>query len=210
MLDKLQALEDKYEQLEAQVSDPEIIADRVKWQQLVKAHSDLGDVVQAFREYKKVLSGIEDSKAMLEDKLEPDFKEMVELEIDELEEKKVELENKLKVLLLPKDPNDDKNVVVEIRGGTGGDEAALFAGDLFRMYSRYAERKGWRIEVMEANETDLGGFKEVTFVIEGKGAYSNLKFESGAHRFNGCRPPKAAGAFTPLRQLWQSCQRRGG
>ncbi|MDO7786815.1 peptide chain release factor 1 [Desulforamulus aquiferis] len=182
MLDKLQALEDKYEQLEAQVSDPEIIADRVKWQQLVKAHSDLGDVVQAFREYKKVLSGIEDSKAMLEDKLEPDFKEMVELEIDELEEKKVELENKLKVLLLPKDPNDDKNVVVEIRGGTGGDEAALFAGDLFRMYSRYAERKGWRIEVMEANETDLGGFKEVTFVIEGKGAYSNLKFESGAHR----------------------------
>lgn len=182
MLDRLQALEDKYEQLEAQVSDPEIIADRSKWQQLVKAHSDLGDVVEAFREYKKVLSGIEESKLMLGEKLEPDFKEMVELEIEELEGQKTELESKLKVLLLPKDPNDDKNVVVEIRGGTGGDEAALFAGDLFRMYSRYAERKGWRTEVMEANETDLGGFKEITFVVEGKGAYSNLKFESGAHR----------------------------
>lgn len=182
MLDKLQALEDRYMQLEGQISDPDIIADRSKWQQLVKAHSDLGDVVEVFRQYKTVVNGIQESKQMLEDELEADFREMVELELEELSGRKEELEKKLKVLLLPKDPNDDKNVIVEIRGGTGGDEAALFAGDLFRMYSRYAERKGWRTEVMEANETDLGGFKEITFVVEGKGAYSTLKFESGAHR----------------------------
>lgn len=182
MLDKLQALEDKYQQLEGQISDPEVMADRARWQQLVKAHADLTDVVETFRQYKKVLSDLQDNKQMLEDKLEPDFQEMVELEIGELEGRREELEKGLKLLLLPKDPNDEKNVIVEVRGGTGGEEAALFAGDLFRMYSRFAERKGWRTEVMEANETDLGGFKEITFVVEGKGAYSTLKFESGVHR----------------------------
>ena len=182
MFDKLQSLEDKYVQLESQISDPEVMADRSKWQQLVKNHSELGDVVEAFRQYKKAQSDLEENKLMLEEKLEPDFKEMVELEVAQLQDQIEELEKKLKLLLLPKDPNDDKNVIMEVRGGTGGDEAALFAGDLFRMYSRYAEKKGWRTEIMEANETDLGGFKEVTFVIEGKGAYSILKFESGVHR----------------------------
>jgi peptide chain release factor 1 len=182
MYDKLQALEDRFEQLESQISDPEIMADRAKWQQLVKSHSDLTEVVAVFRQYKKAKEDLQDNKQMLEDKLEPDFLEMVEQEVEELTTKIGELEKQLKILLLPKDPNDDKNVIMEIRGGTGGDEAALFAGDLFRMYSRYAEKKGWRTEIMEANETDLGGFKEVTFVIEGKGAYSTLKFESGVHR----------------------------
>ncbi|GAB6179307.1 peptide chain release factor 1 [Desulfotomaculum defluvii] len=182
MYDKLQALEDRFEQLESQISDPEIMADRAKWQQLVKSHSDLTEVVTAFRQYKKAQEELQDNKQMLEDKLEPDFREMVELEVEELESKIGELEKQLKILLLPKDPNDDKNVIVEIRGGTGGDEAALFAGDLFRMYSRFAEKKGWRTEIMDANETDLGGFKEITFVIEGKGAFSTLKFESGVHR----------------------------
>ncbi len=182
MFGKLQALEDRYVQLESQISDPEVMSDRSKWQQLVKNHSDLGDVVEAFRQYKKAQKDLEENKLMLEEKIEPDFKEMVELEVAELQSQIEDLEKQLKVLLLPKDPNDDKNVIVEVRGGTGGDEAALFAGDLFRMYSRYAEKKGWRTEIMEANETDLGGFKEVTFVIEGKGAYSILKFESGVHR----------------------------
>ncbi|ABO51672.1 bacterial peptide chain release factor 1 (bRF-1) [Desulforamulus reducens MI-1] len=182
MYDKLQALEDRFEQLESQISDPEVMADRAKWQQLVKSHSDLAEVVDVFRQYKKAKEDLQENKQMLEDKLEPDFREMVELEIEELTSKIEEQENKLKILLLPKDPNDDKNVIMEIRGGTGGDEAALFAGDLFRMYSRYAEKKGWRTEIIDANETDLGGFKEVTFVIEGKGAFSTLKFESGVHR----------------------------
>ncbi|MEG6522839.1 peptide chain release factor 1 [Desulfotomaculum sp. 1211_IL3151] len=182
MYDKLQVLEDRFEQLESQISDPEIMADRTKWQQLVKSHSDLTEVVAVFRQYKKAKEDLQENKLMLEDKLEPDFLEMVELEVEELTTKIEELEQQLKILLLPKDPNDDKNVIMEIRGGTGGDEAALFAGDLFRMYSRYAEKKGWRTEIMEANETDLGGFKEVTFVIEGKGAFSTLKFESGVHR----------------------------
>ncbi len=182
MFAKLQALEDKYVQLENQISDPEVMADRAKWQQLVKAHSDLGEIVDVFRQYKKAQADLQENKLMLEEKLEPDFREMVELEVEELAGKIEEYEKKLKILLLPKDPNDEKNVIMEIRGGTGGDEAALFAGDLFRMYSRYAEKKGWHTEILDANETDLGGFKEVTFVIEGKGAYSTLKFESGVHR----------------------------
>lgn len=182
MFAKLQSLEDRYQLLEGQISDPEIMADRAKWQQLVKAHSDLGEVVDVFRQYKKAQEDYQENKQMLEEKLDPDFQEMVELEVEELESKIEEVEQKLKILLLPKDPNDEKNVIVEIRGGTGGDEAALFAGDLFRMYTRFAEKKGWRTEVLDANETDLGGFKEITFVIEGKGAYSTLKFESGAHR----------------------------
>lgn len=182
MLDKLSSLEIKYEELEKQISDPEIIADNSRWQQLIKSHSDLSEVVGAYREYKKTLDGIKEAKGMLEDKLDPDFHEMVELELEELEQKKDLLEKKLKVLLLPKDPNDDKNVLVEIRAGTGGEEAALFAADLFRMYTRFAERHGWKTDIMNTSFTDLGGFKEVIFMIEGKGAFSKLKFESGVHR----------------------------
>lgn len=182
MLDKLNALEERYDQLSGLLSDPEIIADQSQWQQHAKAQAMLTDIVNASREYKQVLKGIQEGKDMLADTQEPDFREMVEAELEELKEKKSDLETQLKILLLPKDPKDDKNVIMEIRGGAGGDEAALFAGDLFRMYTRYAERQGWRTEILSSNETDIKGFKEVTFSIEGQGAYSKLKFESGVHR----------------------------
>lgn len=182
MLDKLQALEDKYLELEGRISDPSVMADMGEWQKLTKAHSKMIAVVEKFREYKKTLQAIDDAREMLKDKLDDEFKEMVEAEYIEAKSKVGVLEDELRILLLPKDPNDDKNVIVEIRGGAGGDEAALFAGDLFRMYTRYAENQGWRAEMLDANAPDLGGFKEVVFSIEGDGAYSKLKYESGVHR----------------------------
>ncbi|MDD2497191.1 MAG: peptide chain release factor 1 [Desulfitobacteriaceae bacterium] len=182
MFDKLQALEDRYEELSQKVSDPEVIADQNEWKKLVKAHADMEDVVHIFREYKKAQEEFEEAQQMLKETLDDDFRELVEIEIEELKEKLEEMNGELKILLLPKDPNDEKNVIVEIRAGTGGDEAGLFAGDLFKMYSRYAEKRGWRLEMLDAHFTDLGGFKEVIFLIEGKGAFSRLKFESGVHR----------------------------
>jgi len=182
MLDKLASLENKYDELEKKISDPEVIADNSRWQQMVKAHSEMGEVVGVYRNYKKALCGISEAREMLDDKIEADFREMVEVELKELEATKEALEKRLKVLLLPRDPNDDKNVLVEVRAGTGGGEAALFAADLFKMYTRFAERQGWKTEIMNTNFTDLGGFKEVVFMIEGKGAFSRLKFESGVHR----------------------------
>lgn len=182
MRHKLQFLEDRYEELGSLLSDPEVINDQAQWRKHAKAHSDLTSIVNAFREYKKVLQEITDSKAMLADKQDADFREMVEAELKELETRQDELEHELKILLLPKDPNDDKNVIVEIRAGTGGDEAALFAGNLFKMYTRYAEKQGWRTEILSASYTDIGGFKEIAFIIEGQGAFSKLKFESGVHR----------------------------
>ena len=184
MIEKLQALEDKYEELTKLISDPAVIADQSEWKKHVKAHAELEDVVSVFREYKKANSDLEEARQMLKEQIDDDFREMVEAEEEELEEKIQELKKRLTILLLPKDPNDEKNVIVEIRAGTGGDEAGLFAGDLFKMYSRYAEKKNWRMEVLEAHYTDLGGFKEVIFIIEGKGAYSKLKYESG---FIGCK-----------------------
>ncbi len=182
MLDKLQAIEDKYLELENLISDPSVIANMDEWQKYTKAHSKMTPIILKFREYKEVQKGIADALEMLGDKLEDDFRSMVQSELNDLKSKNEELEAELKILLLPKDPNDEKSVIVEIRGGAGGDEAALFAGDLFRMYTRYAENRGWRTEMMDANESDLGGFKEVVFVIDGDGAYSRLKFESGVHR----------------------------
>lgn len=182
MLNKLQALEDRYEELAKLLSDPEVINEQSEWQKHAKAHASLTDVVNTFRDYKKAIQGIKDAKEMLEDKLEEEFREMVQLELEELKEQQEEIEQKLTILLLPKDPNDEKNVIMEIRGGAGGEEAALFASELFRMYCRYAETKGWRTEVLSTNATDIGGIKEISFVIEGQGAYSRLKFESGVHR----------------------------
>lgn len=193
MIEKLQALEDKYEELSQFISDPKLIADQKEWKKHVKAHSDLEDVVNTFREYKKAKREYDEAKEMLEEKLEDDFREMVEGEMEEAKEKLEQLENTLKVLLLPKDPNDEKNVIVEIRAGTGGDEAGLFAGDLYKMYTRYAEKNNWRTEVLDANYTDLGGFKEIIFLIEGKGAYSRLKFESGVHRVQRVPDTEASG-----------------
>lgn len=180
--ERLQALENRYDELNALLSDPDVIADPKKLKEYSKEQSDLEETVQVYREYKRVKDELDDAKSMLDDKLDDEMHEMVKMEIVELEEKEETLTERLKVLLLPKDPNDDKNVIVEIRGAAGGDEAALFAGDLYRMYSRYAEMQNWKIEIIEASYTELGGYKEVIFMINGKGAYSRLKYENGAHR----------------------------
>lgn len=193
MLDKLEFIEEKYEDLGHKISDPEVIGDQGLWQKLVKEHSSLEPIVTKFREYKSILKGIEDSRAMLEEEPDKDFQEMARLEIAELEEKQEKAGEELKLMLLPKDPNDEKNVIVEIRGAAGGEEAALFAGDLFRMYVRYAERMGWKIDMMSSNPTDIGGYKEVIFEIDGKGAYSRLKYESGAHRVQRIPSTEASG-----------------
>lgn len=182
MIDRLQSLENRYNKLNEMLSDPEIINNTDKLREYSKEQSGLEDVVQAYREYKEVTSQLKDAKEMLGDQLDNEMNEMVKAEIEELTENQADLEEKMKVLLLPKDPNDDKNVFMEIRAAAGGDEAALFAGDLYRMYSKYAENQGWKTEVMEANSTGVGGYKEIIFMINGKGAYSKLKYENGAHR----------------------------
>ena len=182
MLDKLMVLEDKYKELSEKVADPEIISDQPTWQKLMKENSELEPIVMKYREYRKVNETIAESKQILEEESDEDLRELAKMELSEAESQIEEIEDELKLLLVPKDPNDEKNVIVEIRGGAGGDEAALFAGDLFRMYSRYAERKGWKTSLMSSNETGVGGYKEVSFLIKGKGAYSRLKYESGVHR----------------------------
>lgn len=193
MLDKLQAIEDKYEQLGELLSDPSIIANQSEWQKHAKAHAKITDLVAKFREYKEVMKGLEDSREMLREKLDAEMKELVQMELEELKSREEELQEELRILLLPKDPNDDKNVIVEIRGGAGGEEAALFAADLLRMYTRYAERQGWRTEILDASPTDIGGFKEVIFLIEGDGAFSRLKYESGVHRVQRVPDTEASG-----------------
>ncbi|MFD1735160.1 peptide chain release factor 1 [Bacillus salitolerans] len=182
MLDRLQSVEDRYERLNELLSDPDIVNDPKKLREYSKEQSDIQDTVMAYREYKDVREQLKGAKAMLDEKLDAEMREMVKLEISELEDQEEELAERLRVLLLPKDPNDDKNVIIEIRGAAGGDEAALFAGDLYRMYSRYAESQGWKSEVIEASSTGVGGYKEIIFMINGKGAYSKMKFENGAHR----------------------------
>lgn len=193
MLDKLQAVEDKYLELESLISDPAVIADMEKWQRYSKEHASLAPIVEKIREYKRVTAGIADARSMLEEKLDDDMHKMVVDELNELTAEKEILDKELPLLLLPKDPNDDKNVIVEIRGGVGGDEAALFAGDLFRMYSRYAEKQGWKTEIIDANPTEIGGFKEISFMVTGFGAYSKLKYESGTHRVQRVPVTEAGG-----------------
>ncbi|GKS14238.1 MULTISPECIES: peptide chain release factor 1 [Paenibacillus] len=182
MLDRLQALADRYEKLSELLCDPDVTSDTKKLREFSKEQSDLQEAYDAYVEYKDVLEQLDAAKAMQAEKLDDEMRDLVKMEIEELSGRKDELEERLTVLMLPKDPNDDKNVIVEIRGAAGGDEAALFAGDLYRMYSKYADAQGWRTEVLEANLNDLGGFKEIIFMINGKGAYSKMKYESGAHR----------------------------
>jgi len=182
MLDRLQALADRYEKLSELLCDPDVAGDSKKLREYSKEQSDLQEVYDAYQEYKTVSEQLADAKAMLGEKLDDEMRELVKMEVSELSDRKEALEERIRVLLMPKDPNDDKNVIVEIRGAAGGEEAALFAGSLYRMYSKYADAQGWRVELMEANESDLGGFKEIIFMVKGKGAYSKLKFESGAHR----------------------------
>lgn len=182
MLEKLDFLTDKYKDLSEKISDPEIIANNAVWTKYVKEHAEIEPVVTKYQQYKKTVSELAEAREMLADAKDKELEDLIKSEIAELSDRKEALEEELKVLLLPKDPNDEKNVFVEIRAGTGGEEAALFAGTLFRMYNRYAERRGWKAEIISANETNIGGFKEVVFMLEGKGAYSRLKYESGVHR----------------------------
>lgn len=182
MLDRLQAVADRYEKLSELLCDPDVVSDTKKLKDYSKEQSDLQETYEAYCEYKATIEQLDETKVMLGEKLDDEMREMVKLELDELTERKAELEERINILMLPKDPNDDKNVIVEIRGAAGGDEAALFAADLYRMYSRYADIQGWRVEVMDVNESDLGGYKEIIFMIKGKGAFSKMKFESGAHR----------------------------
>lgn len=182
MFEKIEELAAKYEELGVMINDPDVIADNAKWRELMKEYSDITPIVEKYNEYKQAKQTQQDALEMLESENDEDFKAMLKVELSEAKEKEEVLKNEIKLLLLPKDPNDEKNVIMEIRGGAGGDEANIFAGDLFRMYSRYAERRGWKVELMSANESDLGGFKEVSFMISGNGAYSRLKFESGVHR----------------------------
>lgn len=182
MLDRLQALADRYDKLSELLCDPDVASDAGKLREYSKEQSDLQEAYEAYTEYKSVCEELDAAKVMQNEKLDEEMRELVKGEIDELSTRKEALEEKLNFLMLPKDPNDDKNVIVEIRGAAGGDEAALFAGDLYRMYTRFADAQGWKVEVLDTNLNDLGGFKEVVFMIAGKGAYSKLKYESGAHR----------------------------
>jgi peptide chain release factor 1 len=179
MIDKLEAIKEKYTELSEKLADPEVLSDSQKLQKLMKEQAQLEPVVLKYNEYAEVAGQLEESKEMLKEKLDDEFKELVKEEIKDLSAKKEELENEIKILLLPTDPNDDKDVIVEIRAGVGGDEAGLFAGDLLRMYLRYAERRGWKTEFISVNDQGIGGYKEVIFSIKGKGAYSKLKYESG-------------------------------
>ncbi|MBP1624467.1 MAG: prfA [Acidobacteria bacterium] len=182
MIDKLNALEKKFEDLNAQLADPGVFADQVNYQRLAKSHRELRDVVEKFREYKGILQGIEESRAISASESDPEMRKLAEEELFALQEREKECQKELQFLLMPKDPNDSKNVLLEIRAGTGGDEATLFAAELFRMYSRFAERVGWRVEIMEEHESEVGGFKEIIAIVEGDRVYSKLKYESGVHR----------------------------
>ena len=182
MLDKLQAIEDRYLDLEAKISDPDVIADQTNWLKATKAHAKLEPIVAAYREYRDLCSARDEAEEILHANEDEELTEMAREELKEIKPQIEEYEQRLTILLLPSDPNDDKNVIVEIRGGAGGEEAALFAGVLFRMYLRYAEARGWKVEVIDSNPTELGGFKEVVFQINGDAVYSRMKFESGVHR----------------------------
>lgn len=183
MFDKLSAIEERYNELSEKVSDPAVIADSANFAKLCKEQSDIAPIVEKYREYKSCKDTIKEGEEILADSdMDKEMKELAEEEIKDAKERIEGLSQELKILLLPKDPNDDKSVIVEIRGGAGGDEAALFAGDLFRMFTMYAESNRWKTEILSSNPTDIGGYKEISFSIEGQGAYSKLKFESGVHR----------------------------
>ena len=179
MFDKLEAVEQRYEEVTKMISDPEVISNQSEWQKLMKEHASIEDIVLKYREYKKTKQSMQEAEEMMQDK---ELKELAEMEYYEAKEKLPKIEEELKILLIPKDPDDDKNIICEIRAGAGGEEAALFAAELFRMYSHYAESRRWKVEVVNAEETGIGGMKEVEFMVTGQGAYSVLKYESGVHR----------------------------
>ena len=182
MFDKLDFITEKYAEMSLKVADPEVIANQPEWQKCMKEMGEMEPIVKKYEEYKKAKESLAEAKEILEAENDEELRDLAKAELSEAEEKIEELEGELKILLLPKDPNDDRNVILEVRAGTGGDEAALFGGDLLRMYTRYAERHRWKTELMDINDTGIGGVKEATMIIKGKGAYSKLKYESGVHR----------------------------
>ena len=190
MFQKLEAVEKRYEELNKKIADPEVITRTHEWTEYMKEHAEIEEVVLKYKEYKRTEQALKEAEEMVSD---PEMKELAEEEASKAREKLPKLEEELKLLLIPKDPDDDKNIICEIRAGAGGDEAALFAGTLYRMYTMYAERKHWKIEVLNENETGLGGYKEISFMITGKGAYSRLKFESGVHRVQRVPETEASG-----------------
>jgi peptide chain release factor 1 len=190
MMDKIEELERRYQELEALLSDPAVISNQPEFRKLSREHSDLSDLVAVYRRYRKVLGEISDNRELL---AEPDMKEMAEEELKSLESEKERLDAEIRLLLLPKDPNDNKSVILEIRAGTGGDESALFAGDLFRMYSRFADTNRWRVETISASESERGGFKEIIASVEGEGVFAKLKYESGTHRVQRVPETEAQG-----------------
>ncbi len=194
-MEKLENIEAKYKELTYLLTQPDVIADQNQFQKYARAHADLSNIVETYQAYRQAMEALEEAQTMLEDEseLDEELKEMLGEEIEQQQTRQEELRQQLRVLLLPEDPNDEKNVIMEIRAGTGGEEAALFAGDLFRMYSRYAEAQGWTIEILDSHYTELGGIKEITFVVEGKGAYSKLKFESGVHRVQSVPSTESGG-----------------
>ena len=192
MFEKLKGVEKRFLEIEQRLSDPEIVKDRQAYQRLIREHAELNKIVSVFNEYQKILQGIEDSTELLQDS-DPDIKNLAREELVALNQNKNRLEDDLRKLLLPRDPNDDKNVIVEIRAGTGGEEAALFAGDLFRMYTRFAETRNWQVEVMAQHLTGVGGLKEIIALVHGKGAYSQFKYESGIHRVQRVPTTEAQG-----------------
>lgn len=193
MFDKLEDLEKRFDELSDSINDPEIISNITLWKKLMKEHSDILPLIEKYREYKQIKKNMADTKQMLEEESDEDMRALAKQELSEASLSLEKIEKELKILLIPKNPNDEKNVIVEIRGGAGGDEAAIFAGDLFRMYSRYAERKHWKTEIISSNVNELGGFKEIVFMISGKGAYSRLKYESGVHRVQRVPETESAG-----------------
>jgi len=193
MFEKLETVVDKYNELVNVVADPEVIANQAVWQKHMKEMGEMEPIVRKYQEYKKANEELDFAKEMVENESDEEMRDMAKLEVNEQEEKIEKIAAELKVLLIPKDPNDDRNVILEIRAGTGGDEAALFGGDLLRMYTRYAERHGWKVEVMDMNDTGIGGIKEAEVLIKGRGAYSRLKYESGVHRVQRVPETEAAG-----------------
>ena len=193
MFDKLDFIVEKYQELSLKVSDPEVINDQPVWQKYIKEMGEMEPIVKKYEEYKKAKEGLRDAKDLVENETDEEMRDLAKMEINDLEEQIEKNEEELKVLLLPKDPNDEKNVILEVRAGTGGDEAALFAQDLLRMYMRYAERHRWKTELMDVNDTGIGGIKEAVVLIKGKGAYSRLKYESGVHRVQRVPETESAG-----------------
>jgi len=193
MFDKLDALEARYRELEIIISDPDLPKDRIRYREVLQEHAHLSKIVESYGAYKKLRKRLEETEALWEQEKDPELRNLAKEELEQIRFQLGEKEKELKELLVPRDPRDDKNVIMEIRAGTGGEEAALFAADLFRMYTRYAEGKGWKVEVMDANETELGGFKEIIFSVSGPGAYGDLRYESGVHRVQRVPVTEAGG-----------------